>query len=284
MSNTNENILKSLAVLEQNLKDIHSAKEQVIQVVKSSEDLAKIIDSCKSSFEGLSVNVQNVLKESRDFNLDTITKLSEQTESFKKEVTRLVEFDFMKSFQSMETEVIKQFEKDLLARLVALDKKEQDLQVKIDEFKAQISRIESIDLERHFNGHQSNLLQISGKIKALNQTVSDIIQQYLMTINQRLINQTNATVANHNEITSRLIQLDNLLKDLKNITEANHNEITPRLHQLDNLQRTNQSNHKETLREFAELRKSLKINRIIQVCGIIIIILTIISGLIWLKF
>ena len=73
MSTTNENILKSLAVLEQNLKDINSAKEQVNSVVKSSSDLAIVIESYKSTFESLSVNVKAVLDDSKKFNNDSNT-------------------------------------------------------------------------------------------------------------------------------------------------------------------------------------------------------------------
>ena len=56
MSITNENVLKSLAVLEQNLKDINSAKEQVDNVIKTSGNLAKVIESYRTSFESLSIN------------------------------------------------------------------------------------------------------------------------------------------------------------------------------------------------------------------------------------
>jgi len=200
MGNVNENILKSLAVLEQNLKDINSAKEQVTNVVKSSGNLAQVIESYKSSFEGLAKSVQTVLEESRNFNLGTITKLSKETDTFNKEVTKLTEFDFVKSFQSIETEVVKQFEKDLLTRLVVLDKKAQDLQIKIDEFKAQISRIEAIDLEVHFVKHQNTL----------------------------------------NELSNHLSQQDNELNGIKNQNET--------------------------------LLKGIKINRLILICGIVVVI------------
>jgi uncharacterized coiled-coil protein SlyX len=184
MSNTNENILKSLAILEQNLKDINSAKEQVTNVVKSSGDLAKVIETYKSSFEGLAKNVQTVLEESRNFNLGTIKKLSEQTETFNKEVTKLTEFDFTKLFQSIEAEVVKQFEKDLLTRLAVFDKKAQDFQAKIDEFKAQISRLESIDLEVHFVKHQNTLKELSNHLSQQDNELNSIKNQNKALLNE----------------------------------------------------------------------------------------------------
>jgi predicted nucleic acid-binding Zn-ribbon protein len=202
MSTTNENILKSLAVLEQNLKDINSAKEQVNSVVKSSGDLAKVIESYKSTFENLSINVKAVLEDSRKFNNDSIQKLSEQTTNFSKEITKLTEFDvskcldsiesktikqfeqnlnkpledldkqitniknevsklsefdFKDTFTNLEKQVVKQFNTDLKEKLDAIDNKAIDLQSKIDEFKSQISRIEKVDLESHFNNIQTIL-------------------------------------------------------------------------------------------------------------------------------
>jgi hypothetical protein len=185
-----------LAVLEQNLKDINSAKEQVNSVVKSSGDLAKIIESYKTTFESLSINVKAVLEDSRKFNNDSIKKLSEQTSNFseeitkltefdvsnslksiesetikhfqqnlikpleeldkqirniKNEVSKLTEFDFKATFASLEKQVVKQFDADLKEKLHSIDSKAIDLQSKIDEFKVQISRIEKVDLESHFN-------------------------------------------------------------------------------------------------------------------------------------
>lgn len=137
MSTTNENILKSLAVLEQNLKDINSAKEQVNNVVKSSSDLAKVIQSYNITFESLSVNVKAVLEDSRKFNNDSIKKLSEQTTNFSKEIAKLTEFDVSKSLKSIESETIKHFQQNLSKPLNALDentKKIKDEVVKLTEF------------------------------------------------------------------------------------------------------------------------------------------------------
>ena len=195
MSTTNKNILKSLAVLEENLKDISSAKEQVNNVVKSTGNLANVIESYKTSFESLSINVKAVLEDSRKFNNDSIRKLSEQTTNFSKEIAKLTEFDVSKSLNSIESEtikhfqqnlskpledldkqitniknevskltefdfkdtftnlekkVVKQFNTNLKEKLDVLDNKTLEIQSKIDEFKQQITRIEQVDLELHF--------------------------------------------------------------------------------------------------------------------------------------
>lgn len=171
MSTTNENILKSLAALEGNLKDIDSAKEQVNNVVKSSGDLANVIESYKASFEGVSKNLKTVLREIKSANLNTISALSMQTELFNKEVTRLTEFDFTNSFDSIESKVIEQFGKDLKKQLAVIDEQSKSLQDKIDEFKSQISRIEAIDLETHFATLIADFTNQNNEVKLQNETL-----------------------------------------------------------------------------------------------------------------
>lgn len=208
MSTTNENILQSLAILEQNLKNINSAKEQVNNVVTTTGNLAKIIETYQASFESLSINVKAVLDDSRKFNLDSIAKLSEQTKNLsketaklsefdaskalksiegeaikqfqkklskpiegleeqikniEKEVTKLTEYNFKDSFSNLEKQVINQFNKDLKEKLTNLDNKVIDLQLKINEFKAQILRIEKIDLESNFKHILSTLTNHTDK-------------------------------------------------------------------------------------------------------------------------
>lgn len=178
MSSIDKNILKSLAVLEGNLKDINSAKEQVNNVVKSSGNLASVIESYKVSFESLSINVEAVLEDSRKFNNDSIKKLSEQTTYLSKEIAKLTEFDVSKTLESIESETIKQFQQNLSKPLSDLDNKALVLQSKIDEFKAQISRVEKVDLESHFNNLQTVLTNQSDKQNiALSRKYDEVISK-----------------------------------------------------------------------------------------------------------
>jgi 5'(3')-deoxyribonucleotidase len=163
MSTTNENILKSLAVLEQNLKDINSAKEQVNNVVKSSSDLAKVIESYQTTFESLSVNVKAVLDDSRKFNNDSIKKLSEHTTNFSKEIAKLTEFDVSKSLKSIESETIKHFQQNLSKPLEDLDKQTTNFGkeiAKLTEFDVSKS-LKSIESEtiKHFQQNLSKPLE-----------------------------------------------------------------------------------------------------------------------------
>jgi len=244
MSTTNENILKSLAVLEQNLKEINSAKEQVNSVVKSSGDLANVIESYKTSFESLSINIKVVLEDLKKFNNDSIKKLSEQTTNFSKEIAKLTEFDVSKSLKDIENETIKQFQQnlskplaeldkqirniekevtklteydfndsfskleklvvnqfkiDLKEKLDELDNKALDLQSKIGEFKVQISRIENIDLESHFD----NILIV----------LTNHLEKQSIEISRKFDN----AISKSDSIILRLDQQEKETKTLKNI-------------------------------------------------------------------
>lgn len=187
--NTNE-ILKTLTELQKSLNEIDSAKQQVLNVVSSSAELANVIASYKTSFEGLSSSMRKVFEESNVYNLKTTTKLSEQIDVFKNEISKLMNYDFTKSSLSIEKEIIKTFEKDLLARLVILDKKINDLQVGIVEFQTQISRLEVIDLQSKFN--QLDILQK----KILNM---------MATVHKE--NKQNFTELNHEIKINRILQI-----------------------------------------------------------------------------
>ena len=188
MSTTNENILKSLAVLEQNLKDINSAKEQVNSVVKSSGDLAKVIESYNTTFESLSVNVKAVLEDSRKFNNDSIKKLSEQTTNFSKEIAKLTEFDVSKSLKSIESETIKHFQQNLSKPLEDLDKQITNIQnevTKLTEFnfkdtftnleKQVVSQFKT-DFKEKLNELDNKTLEIQSKIDEFKKQITRIEQ------------------------------------------------------------------------------------------------------------
>jgi len=159
MKNTNEKILKSLADLEHNLNQINSAKEQVNKVVQTSVDLAKVIESYQSSFQGLSNNVKTILEDSSKYSVESITKLSEQVDNFKAEVENLSKIDVANSIEKIEKEVVLKFEKNLNKQLSVLDLKSQEFQNKIDEFKSQISRIESMKLDFVINETSKNIIE-----------------------------------------------------------------------------------------------------------------------------
>ena len=219
MSNTSE-ILKSLAVLEQNLNDINSAKQQVIEVVDSSKALAQVIESYKASFEGLSSSVQNVFRESKNLNLEAVTSL----------------------------------------------------QVKIDDLKMLITRLETIDLEKHFDRHQEMLSKVFGTINSLNLTFSGLAQ-ILIEIRQGFGNMQNSIDATQNEILTGINQLDVVLGSTNEIIDESNVAIYSYINNLQKIILNRMDTvHEENTQKIDALRKGIKTNRIIQICGILVLL------------
>lgn len=244
MSTKNENILKSLAVLEQNLKDINSAKEQVTNVVKSSSDLAKVIESYQTTFENLSVNVKAVLDDSRKFNNDSIKKLSEQTTNFSKEIAKLTKFDVSKSLKSIESETIKHFQKNLSKPLEDLDKQIANIKNEVSkltefDFKDTFTNLEKqvvsqfkTDLKEKLDELDNKTLEIQSKIDEFKQQIKRIEQvdleshfQHLLTTitnnldkqNIELTKKYEEAISKNDIIVLRLDQQDKETKSLKTL-------------------------------------------------------------------
>lgn len=238
MSTTNENILKSLAVLEQNLKDINSAKEQVNNVVKTSDNLAKIIETYRTTFESLSVNVKAVLDDSRKFNLDSITKLSEQTTNFSKEIAKLTEFDVSKSLKSIESETIKHFQQNLSKPLEGLDKQIKNIEKEVAklteyDFKDSFSNLEkqvvnqfNADLKEKLDELDNKMIEIQSKIDEFKKQIARIeqvdLESHFKDILTSLINhtgkQSSELTKKHEEVRS---QCDNIILRLDHQDKEN---------------------------------------------------------------
>jgi chromosome segregation ATPase len=235
-------ILKSLADLEQNLKNIDSAKEQVSHVVTSTEALAQAIRSYEQSLSLISSNIKNLIGDNNTFYSEKLKYLSEEIERLQNEITRLVELDFNETFADLQKQAIQQFEKDLAGRLIMFDEKILHIQKTTDELKEQIDRLGEIDLEKHFDKHQKILSEIFGAINTINITLS--------SITQTLISLTQSLGTIQLKIDTQFAYIDEQFKEIKK-----KNMI---------------------------LQKEIKINRRIQLIGVIVL-LTSISALLFLQ-
>lgn len=240
MSTTNENILKSLANLEQNLNDINSAKEQVNNVVKTTGNLGEIIETYQKSFERLAINVQAVLDDSRKFNLDSITKLSEQTIIFSKEITKLTELDVSKSLKSIENETIKQFQQNLSKPLEGLDRQIKNIEnevAKLTEFdlKDSFSNVEKQVVNQFNTALKEKLVSLDNKVLDFQSKIEELKAQILKIENFDLESQFSRilkTLTNYSENQSSL-----LTERYDEVKSLNHN-ILLRLNQQDKENKT----------------------------------------------
>ena len=310
MSTTNENILNSLAVLEQNLKDINSAKEQVNSVVISSVDLAKVIESYNTTFESLSINVKAVLEDSRKFNNDSIKKLSEQTTNFSKEIAKLTEFDVSKSLKSIESETIKHFQQNLSKPLEDLNKQITNIENEVSkltdfDFKNTFSILEQqvvsqfkIDLKEKLDELDSKIVDIQTKLDEFKEQIERLEQidlnRHFNELQKVLaeifvaINGVNLTLTNLLQTISGIVQT---LVNIQATLDRNHNETNlvikdfrdATYRKLTNFERVIsgkmdliENKIKSLSEENAELKNAIKTNRVIQVVGFFIIVVVLV--------
>lgn len=184
MSTINDRILKSLASLEQNLNEINSAKEQVSLIINSSSELAKVIGSYQESFASLSQNVESILEDSREFNYDSVSKLSLHAESLSIEIKKLSEFDVSESIKSIDSEVVKHFHKNLIQPIEKLNEQSNKIQKEITkliefDFHNSMDQVEK-DVIHQFNLNlQAQLLIIDEKGNELQSKIDDLNSQII---------------------------------------------------------------------------------------------------------
>lgn len=217
MSTASENILNSLAALEQNLNDINSAKEQVNNVVLTSENLARSLELYQSSFEGLTLNIKNVLEDSREFNQNSISKLAEQTNKISLEISKLMGFNVHKTFQSLEEEALKQFQQNLSKPIQAFDKQ-------IKSLGGEVLKLTGFDFSAYFK-----------KIE------NEVVEQFEVDLKKRMVvldNKAQDFQLKINELKTEIVRLEsfdleayfeNLMNKLTNHADKRHEEVVNKL-------------------------------------------------------
>ena len=194
-----------------------------------------------------------------------LNELSTRVKEFEKEITRLVDTDFTRLFKDLQKVFIDQTRADLATELKRFEEKSKDLQVKIDELKKQIQRLEKIDLEKHFDKLQKTLAEIFGAINAINLTLTNVIQT-LTGITQSLGTIQTTLDTNHKEVKQRLNSFSETIE--KHLIEQDK-QATSHAALLESKM--------ESLSEQNELlKKEVKTNRIIQIAGLTIILIILI--------
>lgn len=213
MITASENILNSLAALEQNLNEINSAKEQVNNVVLTSENLARSLELYQASFEGLTLNIKNVLDDSREFNQNSISKLAEQTNKISLEISKLTGFNVHKTFQSLVEEALKQFQQNLSKPIQAFDKQ-------IKSLGGEVLKLTEFDFSTCFK-----------KIE------NEVVEQFEVDLKKRMVvldNKAQDFQLKINELKSEIIRLEsfdleasfkNLMNNLTIHADKRHEEV-----------------------------------------------------------
>lgn len=256
--------------------------EKLQELANRNNDLGKEVSRLHNTdLEAQFQDLQKVFIDQTRADLGTeYKKIDGQTQQLhlrivdlKQEVDRLLNTDFVRLFQSLQTAFIEQTRKDLAVELAKFDDKTQGLQKKIDELKSQIDRLEKIDLEKHFASLQKTLSEIFGAVNSINITLSSLTQT-LTGIVQSLGGIQSAINANHEKITAAInSNQENLTATIK-LFEA---KVEARFSSQDEEAKKHALTIEQRVKDLAEqnnlLKKEIKINRIMQIVGLSVITL-----------
>jgi ABC-type transporter Mla subunit MlaD len=148
---------------------------------------------------------------------------------------------------------------------ILFTEKLKELSDKTKVLQKEVSRLECIDLEKHFDKHQKTLSEIFGAVNSINLILSGITQS-LTGVNQSLGTIQNTNDTNHNAIKQQIAKFNGAT------TEQLNNQGKEAKFRFEHLEKK-----LESLAEQNEsLKKHVKTNRIIQIIGLTIVSLVLV--------
>lgn len=225
-----ENVKK----LNEKLKDIESLhneiKESVSLSLKNPILFKQLAEKLNDSAE-LYLTGNNTIFDQK------IVEISNKTNELGSEITRLVEVDFKVLFKDLETKFLESSKVEIGKELKRFDEKAANLQNKIDDLDKEITRLSKMDLEEHFNKHQSKLSEvfisvngINGILTNISQNINKIIQNFgdieqILSKNQKEIN-NGFDLVKENQVNTKNDLLNKLKEtDTKLDAIASQNEL-----------------------------------------------------------
>ena len=200
---------EQLDILKSELSNLKEIKNRIEVLIGSNDKLPIIFSELFDKINKVTNDFTNVLGNSVNVflegNNDLLTKnstdFSNKISELSAEITRLVEVDFNALFKDLETKFLENSKLEIGKELKKFDEKTNNLQNKIDNLGKEITRLSKIDLEEHFNKHQSKLSEvfisvngINGILTTISQNINKIIQNFgdieqTLSKNQKEINQ-----------------------------------------------------------------------------------------------
>jgi len=160
---------------------------------------------------------------------------------------------------------------DLQSNLNQIDSAKQQV-LKILNSSAELAEVVS-SYQSSFQALTTNIQQMVDKIKELNVNILSDLQKH--TDNFRV------EVSKLNEFTQSLAAIHQSLEAAQNQADANKHIIVSQLDQIAaDIRTSNQTIHEEHLTKFSELAAAIKVNRIMQMCGVVVTIAAV-AGLFW---
>lgn len=222
----NQSILKSLQALEASLKDINSAKEEVIIVTKSVNGLADVITKYKNSLESISTSVSDVLKDCKDFNSEILKEWQSNIVEIQKETKKLMEAVDHHSIDiaNEQKKIIKEFGTELRDKikdeLKPLTLHINELESQVSTLKKQVDRIINTDINASFKYVVDKIKETESQIDA--------------TINKSIVEFNVLNKSLQVELQNTITDLDSKITSLNEITTTSTNQTLSSLNQTKN--------------------------------------------------
>ncbi len=263
--------------LSEKLKDLDKLHQDIISLKTKSEGIPlafeqnfqKISELSKQYTETLGVASKTYLDGSNTLFTAKLNDLANENAKLEKEISRLVNTDLTKLFNDLQKVFIEKTKKDIETELKKIGEKTSDFQTKINSFEGEINRLEKVDLEKHFEKLQKTLSDIFGAINAINLTLTG------------LTSSLNSVIQTLGQIQK---SIDDNFKETNKLISTFGNETNNHLNQQDKKSDTEFEILKKELANLAEqnidLEKEIKMNRIIQIVGLVITISVLIYSII----
>jgi ABC-type transporter Mla subunit MlaD len=255
--------------LSEKLKDLDKLHQDIISLKTKSEGIPlafeqnfqKISELSKHYTETLGVASKTYLDGSNTLFTAKLNDLADKNSKLEKEISRLVNTDLTKLFNDLQKVFIEQTKKDVEIELKKIGEKTTDFQSKINSFGGEITRLEKVDLEKHFDKLQKTLSDIFGAINAINLTLTGLTSSLNSVI--QTLGQIQKVIDDNFKETTKLITTfsKETNSHLSQQDKKNDTEFETLKKEVSNLSEQN-----------SDLKKEIKTNRIIQIIGLVITI------------
>jgi hypothetical protein len=213
---------EQLDILKSELINLKEIKNRIEALIGSNDKLPIIfselfdkINQVTTDFTTILGNSVNVFLEgNNDLLTKNSTDFSNKISELGSEITRLIEVDFNALFKDLEAKFLENAKEEIGKELKKIDAKVNFFQTKINDLEDVIFKLAAIDLEEHFNKHQSKLSEvfisvngINGILTTISQNINKIIQNFgdieqTLSKNQKDINKGFDTLTQNQEKTT----------------------------------------------------------------------------------
>ena len=236
---------QQLEKLKSELKQIENIREKFEELKTSNEKLPEefkirfqlIVDQAAEYNKNLGNSVKLFVEGNNTLLIENILEISNKTNKLGSEINRLVEFSLDDSFIELETQFLENSKNVISQELIKFEEKATNIQDKINAFSEEITRLSKIDLESHFNNHQSKLSDVFISVNGINGIIANISQN-LNKISQNIGEIQQSIIKKQNELIKHIDRLQNnqdtIKKELFDSLKNKHEELLIILNKSEN--------------------------------------------------